>query len=385
MYINKKNFAFTLVMLAFLEPALFSEILLLDNLYLVFKIIAGLYAIYDVFIRNKFRLTSFQIVVFMFFGSLILTTAMNKGDVYNAFRTVFFNSLTVIYFDYCLREDSNRYLSVFIKLILTLASLNMILLFLFPNGFGIYISGYTVTVDSRLNLLGKDNGFIFFFILAIAVAFCNGVKRNITVTIVITLVTMIYVFSGTGIIGCFLIVFYALALQGKKISRFFNFWNLSIAYIVIYYSVVVMRVQELFSNFIEGYLGKDITFTGRTYLWDTAFIYILKKRIIGYGISEKMLVAQSGIAYSPHNLILQILLAGGAISLIIFVALYVMSGSKLKSYYKLSNILAVAIFTYLITSLTESTMNTQYLYLLFVLAYNVDLITLNKKDMYRRL
>lgn len=43
-----------------------------------------------------------------------------------------------------------------------------------------------------------------------------------------------------------------------------------------------------------------------------------------------------------------------------------------------SSLLAVSIFCYLVASLTESTMNTQYFYLILVLAYNIDIIEKQK-------
>lgn len=39
-----------------------------------------------------------------------------------------------------------------------------------------------------------------------------------------------------------------------------------------------------------------------------------------------------------------------------------------------SNLIAVAIFTYLLTSMTEATMNSPYLYMLLIGAYNYPLI-----------
>ena len=256
------------------------------------------------------------------------------------------------------------------------ATINFILLLIFPNGFGQYVPGYSMTEDSRLNFLGRDNTFIYFFITAIIVAFIHGSKKELYYILALSFITMVYVFSATGIIGCILIVIYALFLQGKSIDKLFNFKILSVAYVIIYYLIVIERIQEKFSYIIVDILGKDITFTGRTSLWDSAMSYISQKPWTGYGVTEKFLTTASGIAYSPHNLILQILLAGGILSLGIFIVMYWICGRKLNyKKYHLSNTIAVAIFIYLITSLTESTLNTPYLYVLLIFAYNVGIIS----------
>lgn len=237
-----------------------------------------------------------------------------------------------------------------------------------------------MTVDSRLNFLGRDNALIHFFIFALLVEFLRSRKKEqayLMTAVMIT--TMLYVWSGTGVVVCVLITAFALLFQGKRIEHFFNIIDLTIAYIVIYCAIVVFRLQNLFSGIIVDVLHKDITFTGRTSLWDMAMWYIQKKPYIGYGITAKFLTMKSGISYSPHNLVLQIVLAGGFLSLLCFVIMYIASVKKIsKRKYVYSSLLAVSIFCYLVASLTESTMNTQYFYLILVLAYNIDIIEKQK-------
>ncbi len=91
-------------------------------------------------------------------------------------------------------------------------------------------------------------------------------------------------------------------------------------------------------------------------------------------------MAKSGIAYSPHDLYLQILLAGGIIAMAFFLIAYGVAAVKLgRGKYRYGNLLAVAIYVYLTVSITESTMNTQYLYFMFVIVCNLGLIEKNKE------
>lgn len=374
--INKDSTIFCLIMFIFLEPALFQQLTMIDNIFVFGKLFAGIYVISVCLLLNSRKISVAQIIVIIFFGSFVITTALADGNIFSAIRTVAFNALTVVYLDYCIRKNCNKYIKLLLQLFIVYATINFILLLIFPNGFGQYVPGYSMTEDSRLNFLGRDNTFIYFFITAIIVAFIHGSKKELYYILALSFITMVYVFSATGIIGCILIVIYALFLQGKSIDKLFNFKILSVAYVIIYYLIVIERIQEKFSYIIVDILGKDITFTGRTSLWDSAMSYISQKPWTGYGVTEKFLTTASGIAYSPHNLILQILLAGGILSLGIFIVMYWICGRKLNyKKYHLSNTIAVAIFIYLITSLTESTLNTPYLYVLLIFAYNVGIIS----------
>ena len=377
--IRKADLIFVLVMCSFMEPALLMEFNITDAIYLVFKIISALYVLYYMIYVNH-GLDSLQVGIVLFFGSLVVTTALNHGDVFHAIRTVTFNMLACLYLDAMIQKDSNNVISILRNICVCYVVVNAVLLILFPGGFGKYIPGYSMTVDSRLNFLGKDNAFIHFFIFALVTEFLYSRKKSDTYFMIAVMIsTMLYVWSGTGVVVCLLITLFALVFQGKRIERFFNWASLSLTYVGIYCAIAVFRLQDLFSGFIVDVLHKDITFTGRTDLWDMAMLYISRKPYTGYGITAKFLTMKSGISYSPHNLILQILLAGGVVSLAAFIMMYVVTVKKLKPWkYKYSCLLAFSIFCYLIASLTESTMNTQYLYFIFVFAYNISLIENNK-------
>jgi len=78
--------------------------------------------------------------------------------------------------------------------------------------------------------------------------------------------------------------------------------------------------NELMVWFIEDVLGKDITFTYRTYMWDSALQVIAQSPIIGHGYPSKewYLANMSSFAIGPHNIILAILIYGGLVGLILY-------------------------------------------------------------------
>ena len=58
-----------------------------------------------------------------------------------------------------------------------------------------------------------------------------------------------------------------------------------------FYGIVLLRLQNIFSFIIQNILGKDLTFTGRTRIWDNAIEFIKARFIIGYGKETGAVIA----------------------------------------------------------------------------------------------
>lgn len=84
--------------------------------------------------------------------------------------------------------------------------------------------------------------------------------------------------------------------------------------------------------FIEDILHKDITFTYRTHMWDSALKVILESPIWGHGFpdSEWYLSHMSAFAIGPHNCWLGILIYGGILGLVLY--LYLLSHALFTVY-----------------------------------------------------
>ena len=88
--------------------------------------------------------------------------------------------------------------------------------------------------------------------------------------------------------------------------------------------VVVARVQTYFAAQIEGLLGKSVTMTGRTDLWDTAIPILADSPLFGYGINSQFgafIPAFKGLLWQAHNQYLQIAYDGGLVAVGLFIAL----------------------------------------------------------------
>lgn len=85
--------------------------------------------------------------------------------------------------------------------------------------------------------------------------------------------------------------------------------------------------NELAVWFIEDILGKDITFTYRTYMWDSALRIIANSPLLGYGFpdGEWYLAHMTSFAIGPHNILLATLIYGGIPAFILYLYLFIRS------------------------------------------------------------
>lgn len=90
---------------------------------------------------------------------------------------------------------------------------------------------------------------------------------------------------------------------------------------------------------IEDVLHKDITFTGRTFMWDSALHSIAGSPIWGWGFVDQQwyMSHMSSFAYGPHNFILSILINGGILLLGLYIAICSASYKPMHTYRKTYN------------------------------------------------
>lgn len=165
----------------------------------------------------------------------------------------------------------------------------------------------------------------------------------------------------------------------KKPRKILNGLTYGIGYVILFFSIVLIRVQNLFSPLISSLLHRDITFTGRTIIWDDAFQRV-DSNIMLQGYGQDYYWHTVGInghfQKHAHNEILNMLLLGGVLSLVCFIALFVLSIKKLfeNRYSNIANAFAVGLSGFLIIAIAEVGLSPG---LFFVLAGSYYLIPKN--------
>ncbi|MFR6561945.1 MAG: O-antigen ligase family protein [Eubacterium ventriosum] len=122
--------------------------------------------------------------------------------------------------------------------------------------------------------------------------------------------------------------------------------------VVVGISIVIFRIQYIFFFIIENILGKTLTLSSRTIIWDKALALIGKESIIGYGAGTLATVIQDRNA---HCFFLQILIQSGIIGLLCYINVFRVVLKKCKKYSKLKSYIIInsCICGYLTCCITE--------------------------------
>lgn len=92
-------------------------------------------------------------------------------------------------------------------------------------------------------------------------------------------------------------------------------------YIVSFFAIVILRVQHLFSFIIVDILHKDLSFTGRTSIWDQALQAFATNPVLGTG--KDVFTVNGQKISSAHNMLLETLVQGGILGLSSFLMMTV--------------------------------------------------------------
>lgn len=154
----------------------------------------------------------------------------------------------------------------------------------------------------------------------------------IPVTIV-SIVTLNIVGSMTALTGILILIVFCLIPSCKLLKV----GIVSLIFIIILFQIFVcfqgkgIEQNVLAVWFIEEVLGKDITFTGRIFLWDAAAKVFADSPMFGYGCVDNdwYISHMSSFARGTHNYIWGILVTGGILLLIVFSYICLLAFSKL--------------------------------------------------------
>ena len=127
--------------------------------------------------------------------------------------------------------------------------------------------------------------------------------------------------------------------------------------------------NELAVYIVEDVLKKDLTFTYRTHMWESALKIIEESPIAGWGFADTdwFKVNMSSFAIGPHNFILAILINGGVILLSIYIIICGKVLMSVRPYLKEKNmqLLLLSVACFWIMSLFEMY---PYFFMLYALA-----------------
>lgn len=267
-----------------------------------------------------------------FYLVLLLSTAASSRDYVSWGLYMVQNLGAVMMMEDLMQRGARKTLRVLRNLLFLLLAVNLIQIFLYPNGF--HGTGYY--------LLGMRIGFTPFALLGIAAGlsydymiYGKRLTKASTAMIVLSLGNIFLLHVSAGILS-------AAALLGLLVIYYrgtrwvLSYWKLELIAVAAFLLIVVFSRSILFTDVVE-LVGEDTSFNGRTVIWNTAIDYIRRAPWLGYGVTpngEFMVYAYYHIRPMPsHNQILHVLYEGGIVSLVCFVLIFIVVGKRIQQWH----------------------------------------------------
>lgn len=197
---------------------------------------------------------------------------------------------------------------------------NAILVALFPDGL------YTSEWGSSYYLFGNYNATGAVCILCVLF---QGVYTTLTGKgsvnlLLLTLTSFVvcaFLGSMTSTVG--LAIAFVYTLFRNRVTHIRPIVIAFIVVLVLFMLVVVIAGNSVedypfIVSFIENVLGKDSSFTLRTYVWLVNLDYIAERPWVGWGFIDPRIIEETSGAIGTHNLFLGVALYGGIVALCFF-------------------------------------------------------------------
>lgn len=363
------SFVLFIIFFVLLKPGSFSE-------YVAWKKIGDIINIMRIFVctwcllyffLKRVKIDKFISFVVLFYLSLLFST-FYFGQTYVNLLFEFASILSwIVLFKTNIFNNKKKFFTNLENMFLFLLTINLITIVLFPGGFYQNSSGY-----SSNYFLGYDNNLITYIFPALALSFTNSYGETGKVglksiyLLIISLLSIILTWSATGVVAISIIAVLFSIYTFKK--KDFPINKYIIIVLSLFVCIVLLRIQNIFSFIIEGWLKKDLTFTGRTYIWDIFIKQIKQSLFIGHGIVDYKYLIKSLNAGHAHDYFLQILYQGGIIALAMFLGFFFTAINKMKNC-KQKKYAGIIIFAYLISFIFEAYTLTNMFIIVLLISY----------------
>jgi len=373
-----------LVFMVLYKPAMFSQMPALhtfDTISNVFKVMV--IAVLGVWFFYFYQKVSLFFVGIVFFEVWRVLATIYCGGNYTSLFLAIFNALAIcLVVEMGLKTDPDALLDGASFTLGLFVLINFATIILFPQGmyeFNNYTQNY---------FLGYRNNSIMLFFPAIIFSIVRSLRKYNKLTLssfVITAVsfaTVILAFSATSVIGMTVFILFLLLALINKMPNFLNIITYLAINIAYFFGVIILRLQEAFAFIIVDMLGRDLTFTGRTKIWDSALAAFAKSPVFGVGEIENQASRDLIGATHAHNYYLDLLYKSGLPGFLIFFAILIICGVALyrnRKNGKIPFIVSGAICAFMIMLQSEAYYNIYYFFSILTLAAFIP-YALPKKD-----
>lgn len=279
------------------------------------------------YVRQR-RVTIFDFLLSTYVFVLILISLLQGTDVIGAVRRAIDVLTLMIIFNYY-----NNHMSLIIKTMAVTFSfciyMNGLIMFLLPDWMTeAYNSFDAFLIGGNYNQMG---GRMLPGLIMNILCLRFGVKWwiNLIVYVVVTMSSLGIVGSMTSLTS--IILFFLLCFITFRPLRIIAFSVYMGIYLLFQVFIVFagggLKDNALAVFLIKEVMGKDMTFTNRTTVWDAAGRLFSESPVIGYGWvpGEWYVAHMTNVAIGPHNFIYSVLINGGIVLLAILIVIFVVS------------------------------------------------------------
>lgn len=180
-------------------------------------------------------------------------------------------------------------------------------------------------------------------------------------------------FSATTSIALALMIACAVLINFRVPRKLLNGLTYFSTYLIAFFAIVIVRVQDHL-GLLLSFIGKNVTFTGRTKIWDASLTMMADPSHwpLGYGWQFMEGYREFGVwQSSAHDTMLQILLSGGLVAVAFFVAVLVAAAWRTFTYRndRMFALLALAFGCVLVIGLTEEVNRVAFFLVLGLMMY----------------
>lgn len=372
--------------LVLLEPPFFRQsTALLDIVFNIAQVTIALAVV--ILYGRKLKISLFSALLVAYYGYLLFVTAANGGAVVSVLTQAGSFIVICLLVELSMAEDSSLLFSTLLRVLEVFICINFLTVILFPDGL------YSTDYFSQNYFLGYRNQIINYVLPCICLELLNiwsgkeergKAMGRAVVMIAISFASVLLVRSGgsTVVVAMFVVFF---LVCSKLPPRYFNFKYYFALNAILFFAIVVFRQQDIFSGIINA-LGKTMTFSGRTYIWDTTFDLIKDNFIFGYGLEHYSdRVAQYAAAGAPgavqmvsgfhaHDRYLETVFRGGLVLLVLYLSIIFVSGREMvgAKATRAGMVVSFSLFMYLTGMLTEYYEYSPLFFVLLCIGYHVD-------------
>lgn len=311
------------------EPKLFVSYQPLNLLY-IGGAVAVFLCLVVTYVRRSVPISKMMAAVIIYRLSFGFQTILADGDIlmWGYMSLVLINLCGL--FDYFAPTSSKRLLSSIRSVLCSYLAINAIIAAIFPSG--IIERMYFIGIRTRVTDL-------IFPLLAttLTLDYMNGKRVSIQTLacLLASIANVMLLWVGTAIVGLCLAAFVLLLIsKSKRLIDSSTVKVIAIASIILTVLVVIFHIQDLFAWFITGVLGKDLTLTYRTNIWDEALGIILESPFVGHGMAIDGTFVEWGTTViemrQAHNQWLQLAYDGGLIAIGSFVGLFFVAADGVR-------------------------------------------------------